>query len=125
MFENGPNPAKLQVLPPHKRFTAPAPLVLFHDGGGTTFSYFILGNLNREVYAIHNPNYFSGQPFKGGMNAMARHYIDLMTKAGISGQVILGGMLILLINFRLNIFTNHLTQAGPSEVTSHLPLPAC
>jgi pimeloyl-ACP methyl ester carboxylesterase len=89
MFEGGPNPTKVQAAPIYKR-TAP-PLILMHDGGGTTFSYFMLGALGRDVYAIHNPNFFDGSIMEGGMDAMARHYIGLIDKAGIRGPVILGG----------------------------------
>ncbi len=91
MFVDGPNPTKVQGLPPHKRFSKPAPIVLIHDGGGTTFSYFIIGNLQREVWAIHNPNYWTADLWEGGMDEMARHYIALMKDAGISGPIILGG----------------------------------
>lgn len=89
MFPDGPNPTKVQVAPIFRR-TAP-PLVLLHDGGGTTFSYFMLGSLNRDVWAIHNPNYWDGSIMEGGMDAMAKHYIELIEKAGLRGPIILGG----------------------------------
>jgi hypothetical protein len=72
----------------------PTPLVLIHDGGGTTFGYFLLGNLNRSVYALHNPNYITGQPWAGGMDEMARTYLKLIIDAGISGNIFLGGMMV-------------------------------
>ncbi|POR34498.1 Uncharacterized protein TPAR_05300 [Tolypocladium paradoxum] len=91
MLVDGPNPTKVQLVPPYKRANPPTPLVLIHDGGGTIFSYFILGSLNRDVWAIHNPKYFDAEPWKGGMDEMARHYINLIVKAGISGTILLGG----------------------------------
>ncbi|KYK58089.1 Esterase-like protein [Drechmeria coniospora] len=91
MFVDGPNPTKVQFVPLHKRANPPTPLVLVHDGGGTIFSYFILDSLHRDVWAIHNPRYFDGGHFEGGMDEMARHYIDLILKAGISGTILLGG----------------------------------
>ncbi|KAJ6441486.1 isochorismatase family domain-containing protein [Purpureocillium lavendulum] len=71
---------------------APAPLVLIHDGGGTTFAYFTVGRLGRDVWAIHSPTFMSAQPWEGGMDGMARHYISLIEEvAGIKGRILLGG----------------------------------
>ena len=91
MFEDGPNPTKVQLCPPAKRANPPTPVVLLHDGGGTTFSYFILGSLGREVWAIHDPKYFASELWKGGVEEMANHYIELIEDAGIKGPVFLGG----------------------------------
>ncbi|KAK5988949.1 putative thioesterase TR09 [Cladobotryum mycophilum] len=91
MYQGGPNPSKVQVTPAYKRANPPPPLVLIHDGGGTTFGYFVLGNLGREVWAIHNPNYWSGEAFEGGMDGMATKYIEYMYKEGIKGTIMLGG----------------------------------
>ncbi|KAK2755920.1 putative secondary metabolism biosynthetic enzyme [Arachnomyces sp. PD_36] len=91
MFEDAPNPIRVQPAPQQKRENSPTPLVLIHDGSGTTFSYFILGDLQREVWAIHNPYHDRSMPLEGGINEMARHYIDLMQAAGISGRIFLGG----------------------------------
>lgn len=92
MFEDGPNPSRVQLAPPYKRKSGTPPLVLIHDGGGTTFGYFILGSLNRDVWAIHNPHYWDSGIMDGGMDGMARHYIELIEKAGIRGPIMLGGM---------------------------------
>jgi hypothetical protein len=92
MYEDGPNPTKVQVTPVYKRANPPPPLVLIHDGGGTTFGYFMLGSLYREVWAIHNPHFFDGGAFEGGMDEMARLYIQNMKDAGIKGNILLGGM---------------------------------
>ncbi|KAG5929620.1 hypothetical protein E4U53_002411 [Claviceps sorghi] len=52
MYPGGPNPTQIQFVPPGP--ANPPPLVLVHDGGGTTFSYFLLGSLGRDVWAVHN-----------------------------------------------------------------------
>ncbi|KAI6784865.1 uncharacterized protein J7T54_007959 [Emericellopsis cladophorae] len=87
MFPGGPNPSKPQSAPG----TTNLPLVLIHDGGGTSFAYFLLGELERDVWAIHDPNYWQGKTWPGGMDEMARHYIVLMHNAGIRGKILLGG----------------------------------
>ncbi|KAH7042807.1 esterase-like protein [Macrophomina phaseolina] len=84
------NPTQIQFAPRSQRPLA-TPLVLVHDGGGTTFGYFSLGNLHRDVWAIHNPHFFTAEPWEGGMDEMARHYIGLIENAGISGPIFLGG----------------------------------
>jgi Thioesterase domain len=67
------------------------PLVLIHDGGGTTFSYQCLGSLQRTVYGIRNPRFYSGRAWAGGIAAMARVYADLIRSVVTSGKVLLGG----------------------------------
>ncbi|KAF2149924.1 alpha/beta-hydrolase [Myriangium duriaei CBS 260.36] len=88
MFDK--NPLQVQDAPASRRNRA-TPLVLIHDGGGTTFGYFSLGSLNRDVWAIHNPRYYSSESFEGGMDEMAQCYIGLMEEAGIRGRILLGG----------------------------------
>ncbi|GAM89312.1 hypothetical protein ANO11243_073490 [Dothideomycetidae sp. 11243] len=82
------NPLRVQEAPAGSDAT---PLVLIHDGGGTTFGYFSLGSLGRDAWAIHNPRYYSTEDFSGGMDEMARRYVDLMLEAGIQGRILLGG----------------------------------
>ncbi|KAL1297536.1 hypothetical protein AAFC00_006108 [Neodothiora populina] len=84
------NPTQCQWAPPGQ-YPRKIPIVLIHDGGGTTFAYHILGELNRDVYVVHNPNYWTGEPWAEGMDAQACHYIQLIKKAGISGNILLGG----------------------------------
>lgn len=91
MYVDGPNPSKVQLTPAYKRSNPPAPLVLIHDGGGTTFGYFILGSLYREVWAMHNPRYWDSTAFEGGMDEMARLYIANMYESGLKGPIVLGG----------------------------------
>lgn len=84
------NPVRVQCAP--KDISARGtPLILIHDECGTTFGYFSLGKLNRDVWAIHNPNFFSAKPWKGGIGQMARHYVDLIENVGISGRILIGG----------------------------------
>nr|POF23958.1 orsellinic acid synthase [Quercus suber] len=84
------NPSRVQYQPATVR-TRTNPLVLIHDGGGTTFAYFTLDSLNRDVWAIHNPRFETSQPWEGGMDEMARHYIRLIEDTRISGSILLGG----------------------------------
>ncbi|KAM0558310.1 hypothetical protein ACHAPJ_005004 [Fusarium lateritium] len=57
------------------------PVILIHDGGGTTFSYHCLGPLDRPVYGIHNPKFKSGEPFDGELSDMARLYCSFIKDA--------------------------------------------
>ncbi|KAG4443834.1 hypothetical protein IFR05_000670 [Cadophora sp. M221] len=84
------NPVKLQSSPKNPA-SSKIPLVLIHDGGGTTFAYHCLGSLQRDVYGIHNPKYESGEEWEGGMREMALCYIELLEDAGIEGPIIIGG----------------------------------
>ncbi len=92
MFPEGPNPCMVQSGPKGGRNSSALPLVLIHDGGGTTFGFWVLESLHRDVWAIHNPHFWDGEPWKGGMDEVARHYINLLQKAEISGEILLGGM---------------------------------
>lgn len=91
MFESNPNEIqrldnRLKALRP-----APTPLVLFHDGGGTVFSYYLLGPLHRVVYGIYNPHYGTNEVWADGIPGMARHYLKLLREVIPKGNVILGG----------------------------------
>ncbi|KAK3308279.1 Alpha/Beta hydrolase protein [Chaetomium strumarium] len=94
MFDE--NPSIVQDGPPEHTITPwskkPTPLVLIHDGGGTIFSYYCLGDLGRPVFGIANPSYQSGEPWKGGIPEMARRYLEFVKSAvPRGGDVILGG----------------------------------
>ncbi|KAH8879581.1 alpha/beta-hydrolase [Thozetella sp. PMI_491] len=67
------------------------PLVLIHDGGGTTFSYWCLGELHRVLYGIHNPCYNTERTWAGGIPEMAAAYAKLVKTVHPRGPVILGG----------------------------------
>lgn len=67
-----------------------APLVLLHDGGGTTFAYHCLGRLGRTVYGISNP-YFKTEKKWQSLTDMARHYADIIKATIPHGNVIIGG----------------------------------
>ncbi|KAJ3522353.1 hypothetical protein NM208_g12895 [Fusarium decemcellulare] len=57
------------------------PVVLIHDGGGTTFAYHCLNSLSRAVYGIHNPSFHSGEPFQGSLSDMAHLYCGFIKEA--------------------------------------------
>ena len=80
----------VQPAPPGLEGDAP-PLVLIHDGGGTVVSYFHMGSLDRDVYAIPNPHFDSGDPWEYGLPEMARAYSGFIKSEIRSGQILLGG----------------------------------
>ncbi|KAI0837760.1 Alpha/Beta hydrolase protein [Hypoxylon sp. FL0890] len=67
------------------------PLVLFHDGGGTCFSYQLLGELGRPVYGIQNPRLQTMRPWTGGLKEMASVYAQLLFSLPWQQGFILGG----------------------------------
>lgn len=71
--------------------TSNIPLVLTHDGGGTCFSYYCLDPLGRPTYEIHNPHFYSGESWTGGIPEMASHYVELLRKVVPQGKILLGG----------------------------------
>ncbi|KFX95304.1 hypothetical protein V490_03935 [Pseudogymnoascus sp. VKM F-3557] len=85
------NPSLVQEA--RNRPASSIPLVLIHDGGGTTFGYYLLGELHpaRELWAIHNPNYKSSRPYPKTMQEIARDYIRMIESSGIHGPIYLGG----------------------------------
>lgn len=91
MFDTNPNLIQDMSGPLRAYGWAPTPLVLIHDGGGTIFSYYFLGDLDRPVYGIYNPHYHSEKSWAGGIPEMARHYVDLIRATVPEGPIILGG----------------------------------
>ncbi|KAJ4389284.1 hypothetical protein N0V93_006749 [Gnomoniopsis smithogilvyi] len=79
--EDGPDPLNVSHIP----------LVLIHDGGGTCFSYYCLDPIGRPIYEIHNPRYYTQQPWEGGIPEIARYYVSLIHKTVPCGRIILGG----------------------------------
>ncbi|KKZ65102.1 hypothetical protein EMCG_01342 [[Emmonsia] crescens] len=79
----------IQPAPPGLETTTP--LILIHDGGGTTVSYCYLDSLDRAVYGIQNPRLYSGQAWDHGLPEMARVYADLILSVVPSGPLLLGG----------------------------------
>ena len=67
------------------------PLVLIHDGGGLSVSYCYLGPLDRDVYGIQNPHFFSAEPWKDGVPEMGQVYAKIVQSAVPSGPILLGG----------------------------------
>jgi len=68
-----------------------APLILIHDGGGTVFNYFFLGNLGRHVYGIFNPRFETGEQWHNGIPEIAGHYLQTISACFGGRDVILGG----------------------------------
>lgn len=71
------NPETIQA-PQAKHPPSALPLILLHDGGGTTFAYHCLPPLPRAIYAIHNPRFESGGKWEGGICEMARVYAPMI-----------------------------------------------
>lgn len=87
------NPETIQPPSPDHP-AASLPLVLVHDGGGTTFAYHCLPPLPRAVYGIHNPRFEAGGRWDGGVPEMARAYAALVRDLAASspaGGILLGG----------------------------------
>ena len=94
----GSNPSVIQAGADEPGVSAPCPLILIHDGGGTSFSYRFLGRLGRPVYGIHNPRFHSGRPWENGIPQMAGVYVELVrglfppsSSSKTKTRVILGG----------------------------------
>jgi thioesterase domain-containing protein len=60
------------------KFRPRVPLILIHDGGGTTYAYYCLDPIGRPLYGIFNPHYHSGASFEGGVRGMARLYAGMI-----------------------------------------------
>ncbi|KAM0283297.1 hypothetical protein ACHAQH_002594 [Verticillium albo-atrum] len=67
------------------------PLILIHDGGGTSFAYHCLDPLRRPVYAIANPHFHSGAPWPGGIREMAETYVTMVRRTVDSDEFPDGG----------------------------------
>lgn len=67
------------------------PLVLIHDGGGLSVSYCYLDSLNRDVYGLQNPHFYSEEPWKDGVPEMGQVYAKMIQSAVSSGPILLGG----------------------------------
>jgi hypothetical protein len=67
------------------------PLFLIHDGGGTIFQYYALGDLGRTVYGICNPGPRVKTSWKDGMASMAQEYCSIIKDMQPEGPILLGG----------------------------------
>jgi hypothetical protein len=69
------------------------PLVLIHDGSGTTTSYHTLANfdLGSDLYAIEYPLLDAAKPWKGGIASLAEAYSALIEMELGRSPVMLGG----------------------------------
>ncbi|KAH8655509.1 Alpha/Beta hydrolase protein [Xylariales sp. PMI_506] len=72
-------------------FSESPPLVLIHDGGGTTINYYFLGDLDRHVWGISNETLVDESAWPNGISQMARDYTDLIQSELPHGPLILGG----------------------------------
>ncbi|KAI8635618.1 Alpha/Beta hydrolase protein [Xylariaceae sp. FL1651] len=72
-------------------FSESPSLVLIHDGGGTTINYYFLGDLDRHVWGISNEKLVDVNAWPGGINQMARTYVDLIQSELPRGPLIFGG----------------------------------
>ncbi|KAH8668390.1 Alpha/Beta hydrolase protein [Xylariales sp. PMI_506] len=99
----------------------PVPLILTHDGGGTTFSYHCLDPTNRPLYGIHNAHFDEGGWWDGGISEMAAHYVELIRKLLPNGGDILlggwslGGILSLEMAHQMAVAANNNTPAGAPQ----------
>ncbi|SPN98684.1 related to polyketide synthase [Cephalotrichum gorgonifer] len=74
---DGENPEIVQPPSPSHPPSA-IPLILVHDGGGTTFAYHCLPDLSRPVYGIFNPRFDTGGVWEGGIREMAALYASMI-----------------------------------------------
>ncbi|KAI0532817.1 acetyl-CoA synthetase-like protein [Xylaria digitata] len=72
-------------------FSELPPLILIHDGGGTTINYYYLGDLERHVWGISNEKLVDETAWPGGIHQMAQTYIDLILLELPRGPLIFGG----------------------------------
>ncbi|KAG7139614.1 thioesterase BOA10 like protein [Verticillium longisporum] len=112
------------------------PLILIHDGGGTSFAYHCLDPLRRPVYAIANPHFHSGAPWPGGIREMAELYVamvrrtvdsdDFPDNGAARARVLLGGWsfggMLALEMARLLEGDDDIEVAGLLMVDSTFPL---
>ncbi|KAF4862254.1 Thioesterase AMT4 [Colletotrichum siamense] len=70
-----------------------APLFLIHDASGNIFSYLKLGFLGdaRKVYGISDPHFGHEGGSWLSVDQLARHYIKLVKKVMLRGDILLGG----------------------------------
>lgn len=68
------------------------PIILIHDGSGTTFQYYLLEPLNRPIYAISNPYFNTGTRPMGGVPQLAKEYIRAIEEEIGDGDIIIGGV---------------------------------
>lgn len=95
LFElNMQNPVIIQVAGERNVFQVPSPLALFHDGGGTLFSYFLLESLGRDVFGFAHPGVVSGQHWEGSIAEMGAYYYKQMKACMKPGKIVLGGKFI-------------------------------
>lgn len=65
------------------------PLFLIHDGSGLVNYYERLGNLDRTIWAIHNPHFLTAKPWDSLVQMATAYTSYIMSKS--SGPILLGG----------------------------------
>ncbi|EFQ26009.1 thioesterase domain-containing protein [Colletotrichum graminicola] len=85
LYHPAPKECEL-VQPASPRGETQMPLILVHDGGGTTFAYHCLGPLDRAVFGIANPRFHSGVPWDGGLPEMAATYLRMIRATVTKGR---------------------------------------
>ncbi|KAL0058113.1 hypothetical protein AAF712_015224 [Marasmius tenuissimus] len=70
--------------------TSKPPLFLIHDGSGLSSYYSRMLPLDRALWAIHNPNFISSEPWND-LSELATVYAKFITSSVKSGPVLIGG----------------------------------
>ncbi|KAI1260296.1 alpha/beta-hydrolase [Xylariaceae sp. FL1019] len=86
LIYQGPKPTPWQPK-------SPAPLILLHDGGGTTFNYHCLYPIGRTLYGIQNSHLDEGGYWDSGVSGMAAHWYIKLIESVLpkGGDILLGG----------------------------------
>ncbi|KAI0836019.1 alpha/beta-hydrolase [Hypoxylon sp. FL0890] len=131
IYEYITNPALIYQGPSEAILSKPrAPLILVHDGGGTTFSYHLLDPIDRPLWGIENARLHDGGWWEGGISQMATHYIGLLGKIMPQGGDILlggwslGGLLSLEMAHQIALAARNRGKGGNSTDSSGTSTPA-
>ena len=63
-----------QEQKPYKGGKPATPIFLIHDGGGTTFAYHCMNTLDRYIFGIGNPYFYSPETFDGSLAELGELY---------------------------------------------------
>ncbi|KDQ09291.1 hypothetical protein BOTBODRAFT_148243 [Botryobasidium botryosum FD-172 SS1] len=87
-FSPGTSPVQFQ----HTEDSLTLPLFLIHDGSGLAHPYSRLSSIGRPLWGIHNPKFFSAEPWSGGLVEMAMVYAGMVKETlGSRRGCVLGG----------------------------------
>jgi thioesterase domain-containing protein len=79
----------LRQIQKRPKGSAAIPLFLFHDASGTISSYYALGPIGRDVYAIADARMESDEP--ESMQDMGRRHYAAIKAVVPKGRIMLGG----------------------------------